>query len=150
MKLTSLHLIIGFFLAALVASCGGFGAGSHSFCEVIPVARPHDRVIQRLAGLKASGRFDDARSFPDGTAQETWPMHDFYLYVPEHQFLVRMEVPLDSLPTTELHLAGLKDFTSGTEWLGFAEAPSQKKKAVYAWFDRVILPALAGEPLPRR
>lgn len=61
-----------------------------------------------------------------------------------------MEVPLDSLPTTEIHLAGMKDFTSSPEWVGFGEESSKKKGAVYAWFDQVIRPALAGKPLTRR
>ena len=92
MNLVSSRLIIYFLLAALVSACGVFGAGSHVFCEVIPVALPHDEVIQRLTRIKASGRFEDARSFPDGTGEEeVWAMHHFYFYDPEHQFLVRME-----------------------------------------------------------
>ena len=81
---------------ALYSSCRMFGTGSHVYCETVAVTCPSDRVIQRLTDLKASGRFDDARSFPDGLSGEQWVMHDFYFYVPEHQLLLHMKVPLNT------------------------------------------------------
>ena len=131
---------------ALYSSCRLFGAGSHVYCETVAVACPSDQVIQRLTELKASGRFDEARSFPDGVSGEQGGMHDFYFYVPEHHLLLRLEVPLHT-KKTEFHLAGMKDFTSGTEWMGFADVEPEKKKMVLAWVDRVVQPALGCEAL---
>ena len=143
MNINYVRLVFCCLAAALCSSCRMFGAGSHVFCEITTVACPSDGVIQRLAELKASGRFEDARSFPDSLSGEQWELHDFYFYDPEHQFLVRMEVPLHTRTTTEVHLAGIKDFTSGTEWIGFADVQAEKKKVVLAWFYRVVWPALA-------
>ena len=134
---TCLHVRrrLGRQLAARVAARGlgpGCLAGRRPvLCEIVSVALPHDIVIQRLAMLKKSGRFEDARSFPDGPGEEeVWAMHHFYFYDSEHQYLVRMEIPLDSLPTIEIHLAGMIDFTSSTEWVGFGEESSRKKGIV--------------------
>ena len=124
---------------ALSSSCRMFGAGSHVSCETVAVACPSDQVIQRLTELKASGRFDDARSFPDGVSGEQWVLHDFFFYVPEHHLVLRLEVPLHTQRKTEIHLAGMKDFTSGTKWIGFADVAPEKKKTVLAWLDRVVL-----------
>jgi hypothetical protein len=147
MNIPSLRLIFCCLVVALISSCGMLGAGSHVYCETITLACPSDSIIQRLIKLKATGRFEDARSFPDGLGGEQWVLHDFFFYDPEHQFLVRMEVPLHTPTTTKLHIAGIKDFTAGTEWLGFADVQAEKKKILWTWFDRVVRPALVCNPL---
>lgn len=126
-----------------------FGAGSHVYCETATVHCPSDSVIQQLTKLKATGRFEDARSFPDGPGGDTWVLHNFFFYDSEHQFLVRLEVPLHTSKNTEIHLAGIKDFMSGTEWIGFADVPAEKKKVVWAWFGQVVRPVLACEHLSK-
>ena len=136
-------------LAAFHSSCSMFGAGTHVYCETITVPFPSDSIIQRLAELKSSGRFDDARSFPDGLHGEQWVMHNFYFYDHAHQFLLRLEAPPHTRTTTEIHLAGMKDFTANPEWVGFADASAARKKEVYRWFDQVIRPILGKEALPQ-
>jgi len=131
----------------LFSSCKMLGAGSHVYCETVTVACPSDTVIQRLTILKSSGRFSDVRSFQDGLSGEQWVLHDFYFYDSEHQFLVVLEVPLHTPTNTEIHLARFKDSTSGTQWIGFADVPTEKKKVVLAWFDHVVRPALAYRSL---
>lgn len=147
MKITSMRLIFCCLIAALLSSCGILGAGSHVYCETTTLACPSDSIIQRLIRLKASGRFDDVRSFPDHLAGEQWIRHDFYFYDSEQQFLVRMEVPIHTPTTTTLHLADIKNFKSGTEWLGFAKAREEQKQLAWAWFNRTILPELTGKSI---
>ena len=77
-------------------------------------------------------------------------MHTFYFFDPEHQFLLRLEVPLHTPKNTELHLADIKDFTASTEWLGFAKVSAEKQKVVLTWFNRVVRPALAYNPLKNK
>ena len=146
MSIRCVRVIFYCLSVALYSSCRILGAGSHVYCETVAVACPSDRVIQRLTELKSSGRFEDVRSFPDGLSGEQWVMHDFYFYVAEHHLLLRMEVPLHT-QTTKIHLAGMKDFTSGTEWIGFADVEPEKKKVVLAWLDRVVQPTFACEAL---
>ena len=147
MRITFVWLVSYCFLAAILSSCTMFGAGSHVYCETVTVHCPSDSIIQQLTKLKGTGRFEDARSFPDGPGGDTGAFHDFFFYDAEQQVLVRLEVPLHTPKNTEIHLAGIKDFRSGTEWIGFANVPAEKKKVVGAWFDQVARPVLACEHL---
>lgn len=133
--------------ATLFSSCRMFGAGSHVYCETVTVACPSDTVIQRITMLKSSGRFNDVRSFQDGLAGEQWVLHNFSFYDSEHQFIVVLEVPLHTPTDTEIHLARIEYFASGTQWIGFADLSVERKKVVRVWFDRVVRPALAYKPL---
>lgn len=143
--------LLWLFLSGLLASCGLFGAGSHVYCESVLVACPSDGIIQRLTALKSTGRFNDARSFPDGVGTEPSSPHYFYFYYPERQFLVLLEVPLHTPTHTDVHINAIKDFTASSKWQGLNDDVTEAKKAeVLAWFERVIRPTLACGALPPR
>ena len=133
-------------LAASFSSCNMLGAGSHMYCEPVAIGCSSDTVIQRLVKLKKTGRFNDIRSFPDGPNGEQNNIHNFFFYDSKHQILVRLEVPLHTPSTTKIHLAGIKNFASDTQWLGFTDAPTEKQQVVLAWFNYVIRPGLTCEP----
>lgn len=138
------------FSAWLLSSCGALGAGSHAYCESVLVACPGDTLIRRLTLLKTSGRYDDARSFPDGPGEEPNAPQSFYFYDGEHKFLVHLEAPRHTPTTTALHIAGIKDFTLGNEWQSFnRDVNEAKKREVTAWFTRTIRPALMGYAKPK-
>ena len=148
MKITPARLVC-LLLSGLLASCGLLGAGSHVYCESVVVACPSDGIIQRLTALKATGRFDDIRSFPDGTGDDLKRLYSFYFYDPEHHFLVFLEMPLHTPTHTDVHINAIKDFTTSSEWQGFNKNVTEAKKAeVLAWFERVIRPTLACGALP--
>ena len=145
MKIMGRLLAYCCFSAWLLSSCGALGAGSHAYCESILVACPGDTLIKRLTLLKTSGRYDDARSFPDGPGEEPNAPHSFYFYNGEHKFLVHLEAPGHTPTTTALHIAGIRNFTRGSEWQSFNRDVSEaKKREVMAWFNGAIRPALAG------
>ena len=124
-------------------SCGLLGAGSHVYCEPTLLNCPSDTILAKLQLLKASGRYDDARSFPDSKGQENNEHYSFYFYDRTHNFLVRLEVPLHTPKNTEIHLAGIKDFNVNSEWRGFNQnVTEEKKKEVLIWFDSTIRPVL--------
>jgi hypothetical protein len=119
------------------------GAGSHVYCKSISLNCPSDTILARLTSLKASGQYDDARSFPDIRAREGYLPYSFYFYDHTHNFLVRLEAPAHTPKNTEIHLAGIKYFNGSGNWQGFTEhVPKEKKKEVLAWFDSNIRPAL--------
>ena len=119
------------------------------YCESVVVACPSDGIIQRLTALKATGRFDDIRSFPDGTGDDLKRLYSFYFCDPEHHFLVFLEMPLHTPTHTDVHINAIKDFTTSSEWQGFNKNVTEAKKAeVLAWFERVIRPTLACGALP--
>ena len=121
------------------------------YCESVVVACPSDGIIQRLTALKATGRFDDIRSFPDGTDDESKGLYSFYFYDPKYHFLVFLEIPLHTPIHTDMHINAIKDFTASSKWQGFNKDLTEAKKAeVMAWFERVIRPTLACRALPSK
>jgi hypothetical protein len=93
--------------------------------------------------MKASGYYDDARSFPDSKGKEDYAPYSFYLYDRKHNFLLRVEVPLHTRKNTEIHLAGIKDFNMNSEWRGFNQnVTEEKQKQVLAWFNSIVRPVL--------
>ncbi|MCC3151557.1 hypothetical protein Q3A66_02210 [Hymenobacter sp. BT770] len=148
MKTTPARLVC-LLLSGVLAACGLLGAGSHVYCESVVVAYPSDGIIQRLTALKATGRFDDNRSFPDGPGDEQHAPHYFYFYDLEHQFLVFLDVPRHTPTHTDVHINAIKDFKASSEWHGFNKDVTEAKKAeVLAWFEQVIRPTLACGALP--
>ncbi|MFC7668482.1 hypothetical protein ACFQT0_14705 [Hymenobacter humi] len=148
---TTLVRLVYLLLSGVLAACGFLGAGSHVYCESVVVACPSEGITQRLTALKATGRFDDTRSFPDGLGEEPNAPHYFYFYDPEHQFLVLLEVPRNTPTHTDVHINAIKDFTASTEWQGFnKDVAEAKKEEVLAWFERVIRPNLACATLPSK
>lgn len=146
-----MRLVTGLILFGVFAACGLLGAGSHVYCESVLVACPSDSIIQRLTALKATGRFDDIRSFSDRPEEDRISSpYAFYFYDPEHHFLVLLEVPLHTPTHTDLHVRAIKDFTVSTKWQDFNNDVTEAKKTeVLAWFKRAIRPTLACGPYHR-
>ena len=121
------------------------------YCESVVVACPSDVIIQRLTALKATGRFDDPHSFPDGVGDDLKRLYFFYFYDQEHHFLAFLEMPLHTPTHTDVHINAIKDFTASGEWQGFNKNVTEAEKAkVLAWFERVIRPTLACGTFPSR